>query len=44
MYREDLWNLFCKTGNIDYFIKYKEMIEKGIDKLGDNESKGNNIK
>ena len=44
MYKKDLWELFTKTGNITYFIKYKEMIDKGIDKLGDNESKRNSIK
>ncbi len=29
MTKEDLWNLFKKTGNITYYLKYKEMIKKG---------------
>ena len=44
MNKEDLWKLFTKTGDLNYYIKYKEMTSKGIDRLGDNESKGNNIK
>lgn len=40
----DIWVLFKKTGNINYYIKYKYMIEKGIDKLEDRESKWNNTK
>ena len=40
----DIWNLFKITGNIDYYIKYKDMIDKGLDKLGNNEVKRNNNK
>lgn len=29
MTKDDLWNLFKKTGNITYYLKYKEMIKKG---------------
>ena len=38
MSRSDIWNLFKKTDNINYYIKYKEMILKGIDKLENRES------
>ncbi len=34
----DVWNLFKKTGNIEYYIKYKKMIDEGIDKLEDRKS------
>ena len=40
----DIWVLFKKTGNINYYIKYKDMIEKGIDKLENRESEWNNTK
>ena len=42
MTREDIWNLFTKTGDINYYLKYKDMLDKGLDKIGDNESKWNN--
>lgn len=29
MTKEEIWNLFKKTGNITYYLKYKEMIKKG---------------
>ena len=29
MTKEDLWNLFKQTGNITYYLKYKEAIKKG---------------
>ncbi|CCY45361.1 unknown [Clostridium sp. CAG:1193] len=29
MTKEEMWNLFKKTGNITYYLKYKEMIKKG---------------
>ncbi len=29
MTKEDLWNLFKKTGKITYYLEYKEMIKKG---------------
>jgi hypothetical protein len=42
MNKNDIWNLFKMTGKIEYFVKYKEMTKKGIDYIGNNESKGNN--
>lgn len=42
MNKNDIWNLFKMTGKIEYFLKYKEMTEKGIDYIADNESKRNN--
>lgn len=38
MTKNDIWVLFKKTGNIDYYLKYKSMLEKGIDKLENRES------
>ena len=38
MNKDDLWKLFTITGNINYFIKYKNMIQEGIDYIGDNKS------
>lgn len=38
MTKNDVWNLFKKTGNIEYYIKYRYMIEKGLDKLEDRKS------
>lgn len=35
MTREDLWNLFKQTGKIEYFVKYQQMVERKIDKIGD---------
>lgn len=35
MTKDDVWNLFKTTGKIEYFIKYQQMVERGIDKLGD---------
>jgi len=29
MTKEDVWNLFKMTGNVTYYLKYKEMIKKG---------------
>ena len=37
MSKEDVWNLFSKTGKLEYYLKYKEMLEKKVDSLGDNE-------
>lgn len=34
MTKKDVWNLFKMTGKIEYFIKYQEMVEGKIDKLG----------
>ena len=42
MNKNDIWNLFKMTGKIEYFLKYKEMIEKGIDYIGSSEGKRNN--
>ncbi len=42
MNRKDIWQLFKLTGKIEYFLKYKQMIEKGIDYIGSSESNGNN--
>ena len=38
----DVWNLFKMTGKIEYFLKYKEMIEKGEVQIGSIESKRDN--
>ena len=38
----DVWSLFKLTGKIEYFLKYRDMKEKGMISLGDNESKRNN--
>lgn len=38
MTKEDIWELFKKTGDINYFLKYKDLINKGLDKIGDNKS------
>lgn len=29
MTKDDLWQLFKQTGNISYYLKYKEMLKKG---------------
>ena len=42
MNRNDIWNLFKLTGKIEYFLKYKDMINKGIDRIETTESTGNN--
>ena len=42
MNKTELWNLFKLTGNLNYYLKYKEMIDRGLDKIGDNEGKRNN--
>lgn len=41
MNKNDVWSLFKMTGKIEYFLKFKEMQEKGVEYLGDNESKRN---
>lgn len=38
MDKKDVWNLFVKTGKLEYYIKYKEMLEGKIDTLGDDRS------
>ena len=40
MNKEDLWLLFKNTGKIEYYLKYKEMVEKDYDK----ENRRNNTK
>lgn len=35
MTSQDVWNLFKKTGKLEYFVKYKQMVEGKIDRLGD---------
>ncbi len=35
---KDVWNLFEQTGKLEYYLKYKEMVEGKIDTLGDNRS------
>ncbi len=44
MNRKDIWSLFSTTGNIKYYLKYRDMVQKGIDNIGDNKSKWNNNK
>ena len=29
MTKEDVWNLFKMTGNLKYYLKYKQMIKAG---------------
>ena len=29
MTKEDMWNLFKMTGNVTYYLKYKQMINEG---------------
>ena len=38
MNKNDVWRLFEKTGKLEYYLKYKDMIEKKVDNLGDNKS------
>ena len=38
----DIWNLFKMTGKIEYFLKYRSMIEKGEVEIGNYESQRNN--
>ena len=44
MSKEDIWNLFKLTGNTDYYLKYKNLINEGIDKIEYNNSSRNNNK
>lgn len=32
MNKNDLWLLFKKTGKIEYYLKYKKIEEKAVDK------------
>ena len=36
MTKDDVWRLFMMTGNINYYIKYKKMLEEGVVELGAN--------
>ena len=38
MNKDDIWNLFKKTGKLEYYLKYKDMVEKKVDNLGDDKS------
>lgn len=38
MKKEDVWNLFKLTGNINYYLKYHQMVEGKIDEIGDKNS------
>lgn len=38
MNKNDIWNLFVQTGKLEYYIKYKEMVEGMIDTIGDKEN------
>lgn len=40
----DVWNLFKKTGKLEYYLKYNEMKNKGMIYLGDKESSRNSSK
>lgn len=35
MNKNDVWNMFVNTGKIEYYIKYKQMVDGKIDILGD---------
>ena len=35
---KDVLNLFEQTGKLEYYLKYKEMVEGKTDTLGDNRS------
>lgn len=37
MNKKDVWNLFVKTGKLEYYLKYRQMLEGKIDTLGDEE-------
>ena len=42
MNKNDVSSLFKMTGKIGYFLIFKEMQEKEVEYLGDNESKRDN--
>jgi hypothetical protein len=42
MTKDDIWNLFVQTGNISYYLKYKET--KGFENYGNNKSERDNNK
>ena len=33
MDKKDVWNLFVKTGKLEYYLKYKDMISKEVDSI-----------
>lgn len=41
MNKEDVWRLFETTGKIEYYLKYRKMVEGKIEPLGSNRDKGN---
>lgn len=41
MNKKQLWNMFEKTGKIEYYLRYRSLCDKGIDNDGISESKGN---
>ena len=42
MNREDLWNLFAKTGKIEYYLKYKKYgNKKDLETKDDKENRRN---
>lgn len=38
MNKSDVWNLFVLTGKLEYYVKYKEMVEGKIDTIGNDRS------
>lgn len=38
----DVWNLFKLTGKLEYYLKYKDMQNKGVVTIGNIESKRDN--
>ncbi len=37
MNRNDVWNLFVNTGKLEYYVKYRQMLDGKIDTIGDKE-------
>lgn len=35
MNTNDVWKLFVQTGKVEYYMKYKQMVEGKIDTIGD---------
>ena len=44
MKKEELRELFKKTGNLNYFLTYRKMVSEGRDKIEYNSSNGDNNK
>ena len=38
MDKKDVWRMFEETGKLEYYLKYKEMVKKKVDILGDDRS------